>query len=123
MLGRFVSTTETATRRCRRLDGELAKIGEEWSLSDCSANAGHGKAAARAPKATLAVAAVALCMVQQEAERLLHDQQVADGQGCRDPPAPFHNWRDHDDDDGTDGDGSVVGQGSHACVVVVRYRI
>ena len=78
-LDRSVTTAETADRRCRRLDGELAKIGEEWSLSDCSANAGRGKAAARAPKATSAVAAAALRTAQQEAERLLRECNVAVG--------------------------------------------
>ena len=63
-LDRSVTTTETAARRRRRLDGELAKIGEEWSLSDYSANAGRGKTAARAPKATSAVVAAALRIVQ-----------------------------------------------------------
>ncbi|KAE8770386.1 hypothetical protein D1007_57854 [Hordeum vulgare] len=37
-LDRFVTTTEKAARRCRILDDELVKIGEEWSLSNCSAN-------------------------------------------------------------------------------------
>lgn len=42
-----VTIVETAANH--RLDGKLAKIGEEWSLGDCFANAGRGKAAARAP--------------------------------------------------------------------------
>ena len=123
-LDRSVTITETAARRRRRLDGELAKIGEEWSLSDCSANAGHGKATARAPKATSAVAAAALRTAQQEAERLLREQQAASGQCCRGPPAPYRRWRDDgNDDDGTDGDGGAAGQGGHAYEVVVRYRV
>ena len=56
---------------CRRRDGDLAKISEEWSLSDCSTNDDRGEATAMVPKATSAVTAVALCMAQQEAERLL----------------------------------------------------
>jgi hypothetical protein len=53
-----MTTAETAARRRHRLDGELAKMGEEGSLSDYSANDGHDKA-------TSAVAAAALCMAQE----------------------------------------------------------
>ena len=80
-LDRSFTTAETAARRRRLLYDELAKIGEEWSLSDCSTNAGRGKAAARAPQATSAVATTALRTVQQEAERLLHEWQTTAGQG------------------------------------------
>ena len=122
-LDHSVTTAETAARRRRCLDGEFAKIDEEWSLSDCSANAGRGKAAARAPKATSVVSAVALRTAQQEAERLLHERQAAAGQGCRGPPAPYHRWRGHDDDGSTDGDSGAAGQGGRAYEVIVRYRV
>lgn len=36
---RLVTTTETAARRMRHLDGELAKIGEEWPMSETAASA------------------------------------------------------------------------------------
>ena len=74
-----VTNTETVARRRRCLDGELAKIGEEWSLSDCSANAGRGKVAARAPKAQSIVSMASLHTMQQEVERLLRERQAAIG--------------------------------------------
>ena len=67
----FVSTSEMDARRRRRLDSELTKNGDEWSLSKCSTSTGCDKAVARASKATSAVAAAALRTAQQEAERLL----------------------------------------------------
>ena len=91
-LDRSVTTAETADRRCRRLDGKLTKIGEEWSLSDCSANAGRGKATARASKAMSAVAAAGTPHDAARAGRLLHD----------------------DDDDGTDG--TAVRRAGRSCV-------
>lgn len=48
------------TRRCRRLDGELTKSSEEWSLSDTSANTDRGKTAARAPRPGSALIAASL---------------------------------------------------------------
>ena len=71
-----MTTVETAVRRRRRLNSELDKISEEWSLSDCSANAGRDKATARAPKASSAVAAAALHTMQQEAEWPLREWQA-----------------------------------------------
>ena len=66
----------------------------------------------------------ALRTAQQEAERLFRERQVAAGQGCRGPPAPFRRWREHDDDDyGTDGDGGAAGLGGHAYEVVVQNRV
>lgn len=59
-LDRSVTTAETATRPRRRLDGEFAKIGKEWFLSESSVNAGKSKAAARAPQVLSALAAAAL---------------------------------------------------------------
>ncbi|XBI14437.1 hypothetical protein VPH35_141016 [Triticum aestivum] len=69
------SVTTAETRRRHRLDSELTKISVEGSLSDCSANAGRGKATARASKAMSAVAAAALRTTQQEAERLLRERR------------------------------------------------
>lgn len=57
-----VTTVEMVVRCRHRVDGELSKIGEEWSLSDSFTNVGRGKAAARAPRAPSALAAVALRM-------------------------------------------------------------
>ena len=74
-LDRFVTTVETGARRRHRLEGELAKIGEEWSLSETAAAAGRGKEGQGD-------------RVQEEAEQLLRECQVAAKQGCRDP-APF----------------------------------
>ena len=60
-LNHSITTAETTAKRRCRLDGELPKIGEEWSLSNSSANAGRGKAAASALRASSALAATALC--------------------------------------------------------------
>lgn len=78
-LDRSVTTLETAARHRRRLHGKLAKIGEEWSLNDGSANAGHDMATAKAQKALSAETAVALHAVQQEAERLLCKRHTTAG--------------------------------------------
>ena len=67
-LDRFVTTAEMASMCRCRLDGKLTKIGEEWSLSACSANTGSGKAVARAPPAPSAVARAAHHTAQQEVE-------------------------------------------------------
>ncbi|KAE8790536.1 Importin subunit beta-1 [Hordeum vulgare] len=61
-LHRSGAIVKTATTRHCRLDGELAKIGEEWPLSNCSANSSRDKAADTAPKATSSVAVAALRM-------------------------------------------------------------
>lgn len=45
---RSVTTAETAVRRRRRLNGELANIGEDRLLSDTFAAADRGKAVTRA---------------------------------------------------------------------------
>lgn len=54
------TNTETAALRRRRLDGELARIGEEWSLSNTFIVVGRGNAAAKAPRPGSAFAAAAL---------------------------------------------------------------
>lgn len=53
---RSLTNVETAPRRCRCLDGDLAKISEEWSLSGTSAAASRDKVPW--PGSTLAAAAV-----------------------------------------------------------------
>ena len=55
---------------------ELAKNGEEWSLSDCSANAGRGKAAGTVPPVPSAVAKATIRTAQQEAEWLLGEHKA-----------------------------------------------
>jgi hypothetical protein len=94
-LDRFVASTKTAARR-RRLDGELAKIGEEWSLSDSSANPSRARMPSVLPQVPSTLAATALCTAQEKAKRLIHEGQVAAGQECCGPPVPFRCWRDID---------------------------
>ncbi|KAE8779511.1 Importin subunit beta-1 [Hordeum vulgare] len=90
-LYRPVTTAKMTARRRRFLDGELAELGEEWSLSDGSANAGRDKTAAKVPEATPSLAATEHHMMQQEAEGLLHEREAAVGQGCRGPRASFRH--------------------------------
>ncbi|KAE8810935.1 Importin subunit beta-1 [Hordeum vulgare] len=59
-LNRSVTIVKTVIGRRRRLNGELAKIGKGWLLSDYSANGCHGKAAVGVVKATSSMAAAAL---------------------------------------------------------------
>lgn len=47
---RPMTTAETSARRLRRLERELAKIGEKWSLSDTVVSAGKGKGRASKDK-------------------------------------------------------------------------
>ena len=75
-LDRTVTTAETSARGHHRVDSELAKNGEEWSLSDCSANAGRGKAAGTVPPVPSAVAKATLRTAQQEAEWLLGEHKA-----------------------------------------------
>jgi hypothetical protein len=103
-LDRSVTTAETVARGRHRLDGELAKIDEEWSLSVSSTNPCRGKAAVRAPRASFALAAGALRTAQEEAEQLLRERQASTIQGWRSHQAPFRRWRNNNDD-GTDDDG------------------
>lgn len=58
---RSVTTKETSARRLCRLDRELAKIEDDWTLGDTSATTGGGKG--RAPWLWPALLEVALCMV------------------------------------------------------------
>lgn len=46
------------------------------------------------------------------------ERQSAANQGCRGPYAPFHNWKDHDNDGSGRG---PAGLEDHAYDVVVRY--
>jgi len=86
---RSVTTTETVVRHRRRLDGELTKICEEWSINDTSANSSRGKATARAPWPRAVFAITALYMVEEQADRLLWERQAAAGQGYRSGPSPY----------------------------------
>lgn len=79
-----------------------------------------GKAALRAPRASPALAAIALCTAQEEENRLLCERQATAGEGCRGGPAPFHCWRDDDD---TDGDSGATGQGGQMYELVIRYKL
>ena len=93
-----------------RLDDELANIGEECSLSDYYTNIGRGKAAARATHVSSALVVTALRTAQ-----ILREGQVASGQRCRDPPAPYRRWRD-------DGGGSGVGLRRHHGMAAAMTR-
>lgn len=68
-----------AARRRYHVDRELTKIDEKWLLSDTSANACRGKAAARAPWTSSALAAAALRTAQEEEDRLLRERLAATG--------------------------------------------
>lgn len=105
-LNHSVTTAETDPRRCDHLDGEFAKIDDEWLLSDSSANAARVKPVVRAPRAPSVLAATALRTTQQEAGRLLREQHTSVGQGSYGSPAPFCRWSD---DDVMDGDGGAAG--------------
>ena len=76
-LDRAVTTTVAAARHRHRLEGELAKICEERSLSGGSGNAGRGKAAVGASPAPSTVGKAAHRTTQQEARRLLWEQQAS----------------------------------------------
>lgn len=78
-LDRSITTSETLARHHYRLDGKLAKIDEEWSLSDSSAYAGRGKDVSMAPSAPSALVAAALHDMHEEAERLLREGQAVAG--------------------------------------------
>ena len=65
-----MTTSKTAKRRLRRLDGEMAKYSEEWSLAKIvAANAAFSTARWPLTLPTSSVAVAALRMMQEEADR------------------------------------------------------
>ena len=60
-----MTTMETGMRRLRCLDGEFAKIDEEWSLSETNAAAvGSGSGKDKAPQPLLVFATTVLYTAQ-----------------------------------------------------------
>lgn len=106
-LDHSITITETAARRHHRLDGELAKIGEEWSLSDCSTNAGAvGSGQGGPPHRTTGGGAAPPRATVSRRTRLSR------------PSGAFRRCRDNDDDENTDGNCGAACQGGHAYEVV-----
>jgi hypothetical protein len=121
-LDRSVTMSGTAKRRLRRLDGEIARYGEEWSLAEMAAAAKDTASKDRRllPQPTSSVAASALRRSRRRGVR-----RAADGNPCRDV-STFRNPKPDDDDSdaesGNDDGGGAAGQPGMTYEVTITYR-